>query len=165
MKTSLKPSTRIVLFAALFTLLLTGPSAIFAAKVYKWVDKEGNVHYGAQQPEGSGGAQEMDIRVKESSGAEQAEPTEKAESKKSGESEAKEEKVKVSNEKEAEEIEKKNAEIRARNCSVAKKRLASINAGGRLYEVDEKGERQFWDDATTSSKRAEAEAQVAEWCN
>ena len=163
MKTNFNTSTRIVLFTALFTLLFAGPAA-FAAKVYKWVDKEGNVHYGAQQPEGSGGAQEMDIKVKASSRAEETESTDKADSGKSSDNDAKEEKVKVSNEKEAEEIEKKNAEIRERNCSVAKKRLASINAGGRLYEVDEKGERSFWDESTTASKRAEAEAQVAEWC-
>lgn len=160
MKTNLNTSIRIVLFAAFFSLLFVAPGA-FAAKVYKWVDKEGNVHYGAQQPEGSGGAQEMDIKVKESTYQEEVESTDKAETKKS---DSEEEKVKVSSEKEAKEIEKKNAEIRKRNCSVAKKRLASISAGGRLYEVDDKGERKFWDDATTANKRAEAEAQVAEWC-
>jgi len=160
MKTNLHSSIRIVLVAAFFSLLLAAPGA-FAGKVYKWVDKQGNVHYGAQ-PEESGGAQEMDIKVKTPAVEEEPESTEKAESK-NQDSEA--EKVKVSNEQEAEEIEKKNAEIRKRNCSVAKKRLGSINAGGRLYEVNEKGERTFWDDATTASKRAEAEAQVAEWCD
>ena len=161
MKINLHTSNRIVLFAAILSLLFVAPGA-FAGKVYKWVDKEGNVHYGAQRPEDSGGAQEMDIKVKEPAFEEEAVSTEKAATKKS---DSAEEKVKVSSEKEAAEIEKKNAEIRKRNCSVAKKRLASINAGGRLYEVNEKGERSFWDDATTASKRAEAEAQVSEWCN
>lgn len=160
MKTNLHISIRIALFAAFFSLLFVAPGT-FAGKVYKWVDKEGNVHYGAQ-PEGSGGAQEMDIKTKAPAVEEEPEPAEKAESNKS---DSEEEKVKVSSEKEAEEIEKKNAEIRKRNCSVAKKRLASINAGGRLYEIDDKGQRTFWDDATTAGKRAEAEAQVAEWCN
>lgn len=158
----MKTNSRIMLITALLSILLASP-AVLAGKVYKWVDKEGNVHYGAQQPEDSGGAQEMHIKTnKHSAPEEPAEETTSASENKNTEN--KEEKVKVSNEKEAAEIEKKNAEIRKRNCSVAKKRLASINAGGRLYEVNEKGERQFWDDATTSAKRAEAEANVAEWC-
>jgi len=159
----MKTNSRIMLISALVSLLLASP-ALLAGKVYKWVDKEGNVHYSAEKPEDSGGAQEMKIRANKQPSAadeEQEESTAKSEGKKP-ESEA--EKVKVSSEKEAAEVEKKNEEIRQRNCSVAKKRLASINAGGRLYEVDEKGERKFWDDSTTSAKRAEAEANVAEWC-
>jgi len=156
----MKTNARIILITALLSFLLAS-SSVMAGKVYKWVDKEGNVHYGAQQPEGDGGAQEMKIRVKDPVAEEEPADNSKTENKGN---ENKEDKVKVSNEKEAEEIEKKNAEIRKRNCSVAQKRLASINAGGRLYEVNEKGERQFWDDATTAAKRAEAEANVAEWC-
>lgn len=139
-------------------LALASPSA-FSAKVYKWVDKDGNVHYGAQKPNTS--AQEMRIKVNEP--APEEEPT-ATESKAKGKSESKEEKVKVSSEEEAREVEKKNEAIRKKNCNIAKKRLASINAGGRLYEVNEKGERKFWDDATKAGKRAQAEAQVAEWC-
>lgn len=152
--------TRIILFTSLLTFMLIGPVAV-AAKVYKWVDKEGNVHYGAQKPEGSGGAQEMRIKVKEPAFEEPVQADTKA---KKGGSESKEEKVKVSSQKEKEEIEKKNAEIRKKNCSIAKKRMASINAGGRLYEVDEKGERKFWDDTTKKAKQAEAQSMINEWC-
>ena len=152
--------TRIILFTSLLTLMLVGPIAL-AGKVYKWVDKDGNVHYG-QQPEGAGAAQEMRIKTQRSSVNEDP-PAEETEAKKDG-SDNKEESVKVSSQKEKEEIEKKNAAIRKKNCSIAKKRLASINAGGRLYEGDEKGERKFWDDSTTNAKRAEAQAMVDEWC-
>ena len=72
--------------------------------------------------------------------------------------------VKVHNEKELAEVEKKNADIRKKNCGISKKRLAAINAGGRLYEVNEKGERSYWNDATRQAKMAEAQAQVNEWC-
>lgn len=155
----MKLKSRIILITTLFVLLFAAPTA-FAAKVYKWVDKAGNVHYGAQKPASS--AQEM--RIKTNDPAPPAEEPEAAENKNKGKSESKEEKVKVSSEKEAQEVEKKNAEIRKRNCSVAKKRLASITAGGRLYEVDDKGERSYWNDATRASKKSQAEAQVAEWC-
>lgn len=155
----MKTNSRIIFTAALLSLLLASP-AIFAGKVYKWVDKDGNVHYSAQKP--MSGAQEMKVKVRPSSSADNSETT--AESSSATKQEAQEETIKVSSEKEAAEIEKRNAEIRKKNCSVAKKRLATIKVGGRLFEVDEKGERHYWDDATRASKLSEAQAQVQEWC-
>jgi hypothetical protein len=151
---------RLVFGIALITLCMA--PATFAGKVYKWIDKDGNVQYSAQKP--ADNAQEMNIKTK---------PTEEAaeDSETSAESEtdekkqdAKDDTVKVSNEKEAAEIEKKNEEARKKNCSTAKKRLATINVGGRLYEVNEQGERSYWDDATRAAKLAEAQSQVDEWC-
>ena len=155
MKISVSLSLTIIALA----VLLAAPTT-FAGKVYKWVDKNGDVHYGAQKP--NSGGQEM--RVKTGKSANTEEEPETAESTDEGDPDSKEDTVKVSNEKEAQAVEKKNAEIRKRNCSVAKKRLSSITAGGRLYEVNDKGERSYWDNATRASKKTQAEAQVAEWC-
>ena len=44
------------------------------------------------------------------------------------------------------------------------KRLATITAGGRLYEMDEKGERHYWDDETRKGKMADAQKDVDKWC-
>jgi hypothetical protein len=44
------------------------------------------------------------------------------------------------------------------------KRFATVTAGGRLYEVDEQGERHYWDDATLKAKQAEAQKDVDQWC-
>jgi len=137
------------------------PSA-FAGKVYKWVDENGNVQYSAQKPP-SGSAQEMKVKSKPSSSSE-SKPASAEDTQQAKENEEAE-KVKVSSEKEAAEVEKKNAEIRKKNCSVAKRRAATIDQGGRLYEVDENGERHYWDDATRGAKMQEAQAQINEWCN
>ncbi|WP_455207298.1 DUF4124 domain-containing protein [Kaarinaea lacus] len=143
------------------TLTLAVLPMAFAGKVYKWVDQDGNVQYGAEKP--ASGAQEIKVKSKPSSSASEAESestTEKQEATEQSEGE----KVKVSSEKEAAEIEKKNEEIRQKNCSTAKKRAAMIEQGGRLYEVDESGERHYWDDDTRRAKMDEAEAQINEWC-
>ena len=152
-------SQHLLVIVALAALFLA--PATFAAKVYKWVDKDGSVHYSAQKPATS--AQELKVKVKPASPAaedDSAADTSASDTKK----DAREDTIKVSSEKEAAEIEKKNAEVRKKNCSIAKKRVATINVGGRLYEVNEKGERSYWDDATRASKLAEAQAQVDEWC-
>jgi hypothetical protein len=141
-----------------FTFLPTA----FAGKVYKWVDENGNVQYGSQKP--ASGAQELKVQSKPSSSAQDT-ASESAEDNQQTKENEEAEKVKVSSEKEAAEIEKKNAEIRKKNCSIAKRRAATIEQGGRLYEVDESGERTYWDDATRAAKMQEAQAQINEWCN
>lgn len=154
---------RMILSLALITILalFVLPTA-FAGKVYKWVDEDGNVQYSAQKPP-SAGAQEIKVQSKPSSSAKGGE-SESAEDEQQAKEQSEEEKVKVSSEKEAAEIEQKNEEIRKKNCSIAKRRAATIDQGGRLYEVDESGERTYWDDATRAAKMQEAQSQIDEWC-
>ncbi|MGD8568244.1 MAG: DUF4124 domain-containing protein [Gammaproteobacteria bacterium] len=148
----------VTLMAALFLILAPGA---FAGKVYKWVDQNGNVHYGAEKPPTA--AQELNIKVKPAHPATSSSTT-TSESEADNKREDPEKTVKIKNKKELAEVEKKNAEIRKKNCSVAKKRLAAIKVGGRLYEVNEKGERNYWDDSTRQAKMSEAQSQVDEWC-
>ena len=147
----------------LITILMLAflPTA-FAGKVYKWVDESGNVQYSSQKP--ASGAQELKVQSKPASSAQDTE-SESADNKQQAKENENSEKVKASSEKEAAEIEKKNAEIREKNCSIAKRRAATIEQGGRLYEVDESGERTYWDDATRAAKMQESQAQINEWCN
>jgi glucan-binding YG repeat protein len=157
MKCRLTLSLALITTLALFFL----PTA-FAGKVYKWVDEEGNVQYSSQKPP-STGAQEIKVKSKPASSARNSEP-ESEDDKQEDKAKSEEENVKVSSEKEAAEIEQKNEEIRKKNCSIAKRRVATIGQGGRMYEVDEKGERTYWDDTTRAAKMQEAQAQVDEWC-
>jgi hypothetical protein len=153
-----KTNSFVILIAALLLILTPGA---FAGKVYKWVDKDGNVHYGADKPPTA--AQELNIKVRPAHPAASNSST-ASESETDNKGEDAEKTVNVKNKKELAEVEKKNAEIRKKNCSIAKKRLAAIKVGGRLYEVNEKGERNYWDDATRQAKMSEAQSQVDEWC-
>jgi len=157
-------------FTTKFSLLLVTvlslvylPAAM-AGKIYKWVDEQGNVQYGAQKPES--GAQEIKVKTKpaDSTSANEDDAEAAAGEKKETKENSDAEKVKVGSEEEAAAIEQKNAETREKNCSIAKRRAAGINQGGRLYEVDEKGERTYWDDNTRKAKMDEAQAQINEWC-
>jgi len=59
---------------------------------------------------------------------------------------------------------RKQQEAGKKNCQTAMKRFATITAGGRIYEVDEQGERVYWDDNTRQAKLAEAQQDVDKWC-
>ena len=145
----------------LILVLSVTASSLWAATVYKWVDAQGNVHY-SQSPPQQIGAKEMDIRVRSPI---LQEPPRHVDGTPDSPAEAKEvaKKKKAESAKQAE-VEKKNAEVRAKNCKTAKRRFATINQGGRLYEVDENGERQYWDDAQRQAKLASAQADVDKWC-
>ena len=62
-------------------------------------------------------------------------------------------------------IEKKNAEITQENCKRANQRLRTISAGGRMYDINDKGERVYWDDAKRDSELSDAQQSVDKWCN
>ncbi|WP_455365900.1 DUF4124 domain-containing protein [Kaarinaea lacus] len=146
---------------ALYLVLAFAMPTAFAGKVYKWVDENGNVQYSSQKP--ASGAQELKVQSKPPSSAQDTASDSKDDKQQTKESENGD-KAKAASDKEAAEIEKKNAEIRKQNCTIAKRRAATIEQGGRLYEVDENGERHYWDDATRAAKMQEAEAQINEWC-
>lgn len=136
--------------------------AVFAAQageIYKWVDKDGSVHY-SQDPQNQS-AQPMKIKIpkttsssdENSNQAEPAAPQDTPEQPNAGEDNALKETTA-----------KKQQEAHEKNCQIAMKRLATITAGGRLYEMDEKGERHYWDDETRNGKMADAQKDVDKWC-
>ncbi|MCH9799274.1 MAG: DUF4124 domain-containing protein, partial [Betaproteobacteria bacterium] len=70
------------------------------------------------------------------------------------------------------EIEKKNkeekaaqAKLKAENCRSAKADYRTFIQGGRIYQMNEKGERQYFDDAALNERKAKAQANMQQYCN
>ena len=145
---------------ALMLMLLGASSTSFAGKIYKWTDSDGKVHYGERPP--SGNAKQMRVPQSSSYGAAPAsKPTNKTEAaSKFLDSISAERKEK----KEAANKSAKEKEIRDKNCSNARKRAAGLKIGGRKYEVTEKGERNYLDEAAIQIRLKEAQEKVKEWC-
>ena len=144
-----------------FCLAFLSASA-HGGEIFKWVDEEGNVHY-SQDPPMNKAAKPMSIKVPKPSAASedsasQTESTAEAKSPPGSEDKAAEQKALQ------EAAARKQQEAEKKNCQIAMKRFATVTAGGRLYEVDEQGERHYWDDATLKAKQAEAQKDVDQWC-
>lgn len=152
----------ISLSALIITLMLMGTSSIaFAGKIYKWVDSEGKVHYGERPPAGQG----EQMRVPRSSPGIAA-PAPKPSSSTDTTSKFLEDIAKERKEKqEAADKSAKEKELKDKNCSKARRQVASLKQGGRRFEVDEKGERHYLDDADIQTRLKEAEAMIKKWCN
>jgi uncharacterized iron-regulated membrane protein len=135
-------------------------AAAHAGEIYKWVDEQGNVQY-SQVPQNQA-AQPMNIKVPKTSA-----PSDNQEKSNAPESPTSEPPQKGNPEEDKaiqEAAAKKQQEAQKQNCQISMKRLATITAGGRIYEVDEQGERAYWDDQTRQAKLAEAQQDVDKWC-
>lgn len=169
------------LFTALLLLSLLPTQA--SAEVYKWKDKNGVVRYTDTPPPSNVKLEQIDGKraIKQSNQAPLAPVVNsdvavagKAEMKgkeSAGKAESTEDATAKLRQKnaEAEKNNKKEKEAQAKlneeNCKAAKSNLASYNQGGRVYKVNEKGEREYMDDAALKAGSAKAQKEVAQYCN
>jgi len=142
-------------------MLMGTLSIAHAAKVYKWVDSEGHVQYGERPPAGQG--EQMKIpRSTSNASAPASTSSEKTDAASkfldSVESERKEKQ---------EAAKKSDAEnkMKTENCSKAKRYVASLSQGGRRYEVDEEGNRNYLGEADIKKRLDDANEMVKKWCN
>jgi len=147
----------IIAVITLSLVCITGGA--LAGKIYKWTDSEGNVHYGERPP--SSQAREVEIR-KAPPSSRGAAPAGNSlqETNKLLETMRKEREEKAAK-KAAAEKERKRREA---NCSRAKRRLAGYQIGGRIYEVDEQGERSYLSDREIQKRLQAAQKEVDKWC-
>lgn len=141
-------------------MLLASSSVTYAGKVYKWVDSEGKIHYSDRPNNGQG----KQMYVPRSAPRTTAPPP-KASDKMDAttkflESVAAERKEK----KEAADKTAKEKETRDKNCSQARRHVASLKQGGRQFEVDEKGERHYLSEADIQQRLKKAQESVSKWC-
>jgi hypothetical protein len=59
----------------------------------------------------------------------------------------------------------KQAEVNAQNCKTAKANYQTYAQGGRIYKINEQGERVYEDDAGLAAGKAKAEADMRKYCN
>lgn len=131
-----------------------------STEIYKWVDEEGNVHYG-DVPEGRAAeALAIDSRrtdpdrvqaEQESVAALQESLAERAQARDEAAAEREEARA--------------EAEKRAKQCDEARERLRVAMEAQRLYKQDENGERVWYDDEDYERIRNEARQLVDERCS
>ena len=141
-------------FLALFCLFIQPP---LNAGVYKWVDENGQVHYG-EHP-GNTDAEKVTIRQNETT---KPRPINKAE-----EDAAKSDKKNTDKQAEASgewvEVPPSKKEQR-KLCNEAKSDLAAINSRGRMREINEKGEYIYLTEPERQQRISAAQKKQREFC-
>jgi Domain of unknown function (DUF4124) len=159
----------------LCVLLLTLP-LLGNAEIYKWKDKDGKVRY-SDTPPPSNVKQEAIGKKKAVQATDQAPLTPAETAKPAIAKEGKKEAMSKGDDAakkrgEDAEVDKKNkAEkekqevVKAENCKTAKANLENYTQGGRIYKMNEKGEREYVSDAGLAEGKEKAQQDINENCN
>jgi hypothetical protein len=171
--------------------LATFFSAHANAEVYKWTDKEGVVRYTDLPPPsdvkkytiiGSKKTKEATKDVAKdvvaepkaeskdvgaATGSVKAKLTESQQSKKDAVKDAMDDKRRQQADIEKQNKEKKEAEAKQKqeNCTAARANFQTYSQGGRVYQMNDKGEREFVNDQGLADKAAQAQRDIQQYCN
>lgn len=140
--------------ALLVLLVCTTPAP---AEIYKWVDTAGRVYY-SDRPH-PGGTETIDLPAAAPTDPDLAERRRKRQ--RLLEAIAQERKE----EREAQEQVKQQQAKRSRKCARAMDELRMVDRHGRVYELDDAGERRYWDHQTREQQRARITRYLDEECN
>ena len=150
---------KLVLGCAVMALTFAGGAT--ANEIYRWVDADGNVHYG-DRPSGSPTEQLLQLSYARTDGSAVEQRVTARREAKAARDEAKAEADKAAQEA-AEEAEIAAEQQKA--CESARTRLETYRSSRRLYRADENGERVYLDDEQRLEASRRIEEQITEFCN
>ena len=151
------------------------------AEVYKWKDKNGATKYSDTQPPSNIRLESIDGKrviktskqvplasvVNTNAVAGKIEMKDKAlkpNEKNTEETDARLRQKNAEIEKNNKKEKESQAKLNEENCRAAKSNLASYNQGGRIYKMNEKGEREYMDDAGLKAGADKAQKELTEYC-
>lgn len=149
-------------------LLATLAAAASAGEIYHWKDKEGRANYADTPPPGNTPTRTLSGRTTEYPAPQQPESTQGA---KPGATSAAEETLEL-RKRQAQTADKQaqaekaaaDAAERRTNCERARNQLAALESGQRIARFNDKGEREFLDDAQRAQETDIARKAADSWC-
>jgi len=149
---------QVTILATILTLISAGSG--IASEIYKWVDDDGQVHYG-DRPTGVDTEKRLTIASRPTNPeAVQAEVQARLAAQEAR-SEAKTEQQKGPTQEEL----RAEAADRAQKCTTYRERQKRFIESRHLYREDENGERVYLDEAQMDQARQRAQDQVDEYCS
>jgi len=136
-------------------VMLVAPAQDAAARIYKWVDEEGNVQY-TQKPPPDRPSETVDVAT---SG-----PSTAPEDEQEGEQSADAEPGEAEQAPAPEQLAMEQEEQIRQNCEIARNNLKLLESGVRVQTRDEAGNPVILDDEAREEELAEARKQVQTFC-
>jgi hypothetical protein len=149
------------LYAVAITLTLAVSGIAVAGDIYKWVDEDGNVHYGDKPV--SNGSERVAI---ESRPTDRARVQSQYQAAAQARAENRDARAQADEEgRKAEEELRAQAEERRQKCEASRATMQQFVRSRRIYTQDESGERVYMDEAQMQAARERVENDVNEYCN
>lgn len=139
--------------ATVFMLILCG-APLAVADIYRWVDSNGQVHFGAEPRPG---AEQVDVRPQV---VERDEATREREARTERFFEARRQEQQA-----ADRAADESSARRAQACSGWRRELAGLSRGGRYFRADAKGERVYYSDEEIETARRQLASRISQNCN
>lgn len=148
----------------LCALLCCVPIGVATAQVFKWVDEKGVTHYGERPPQGQK-AQPVETKPLNTPAPGPASSPGKARGSENWQEQNLEfQKRRIQREQQAER-EQREVNDRQRRCNVARDDLRRLESSRRLYDLNDKGERVYLDDAGRTAALERARRSVGRACS
>lgn len=152
-------------------------TALASAQMYRWVDKDGRVHYTATPPPPGVKARTLQAPAAPAPATDEAAKDDAA--KDAGakdarkgpltpaeqEQEFRKRQLEAQKAREKEALAAKDAEIKQENCRRARESLATFESGQRISRTNAQGERYYLDDDARARETDAARRAVQDWCN
>lgn len=139
----------------LATILLVLSNAVWSGEIYKWVDKNGNVHF-SDQP-GNSRSERVDVPKFKT------DPVLEERQKRREESDQKQQAEKDVQALDDQAVQEQE-EQRKKNCITARERVEQLQTVRRLFRMDENGERHDLSDEERANQLVKARQDVEKWC-
>lgn len=134
------------------------PTLASAADVYKWVDENGNVHFGDRPPQGQ--SEQIQVRPDKPNVESQQRVQRLIESQEARQ-ERRQQEEQAHQEQAAQHA---AAERQASYCKQLRKNLETLKIGGRVYEARANGERHYFSSEEMAAEIQRLESSLAERC-
>jgi len=148
----------IVGFAALVVAISTGA---FADEIYKWTDKDGNVHY-EDRPSGDPSEEQLQFSYNRTNSEALQN---RIEANHDAEKSRDEARAQAAEDKRTAEENRLEDEQTQAECESYRARLNQMISAPRIYRTDESGERVYLDEAQRAESRTRAETYIKESCD
>lgn len=148
-------------YSVIFSLVcLLGISPQSHARLYKWVDADGNTHYTQQQPPDGAAIEDIKLPASVNIDTQQAIKSFEEQQKKGKElTEAYEKEEKEQN-RQAE-----HTELKKENCRKSRAKLENVQSAGRIRAVDEYGNVVRATEEERQRRITKAQENIKKWCN
>ena len=136
------------------------------AEVYKWVDKDGNVHFTDRKPEAEENVETVDTSATELSESQLQAAEQRNKLRKESASTTQAAQIEYEEELSKQRADRKrDKENRAKACAMSRRNLAISIRSTRTYTTDEQGERTYLSDDERVAKTELYRKMIAEFCD
>ena len=157
---TINTAAKVLMTVSTACMLMLPMSAVHAIQVYKSIGAHGEVKYSQYAPQSGRNIQVIEFRS-DGRQTNAGQLAGKTEANQSAPQSAEEQRVAQLEAR----IKEQEAQANAERCQSLRNNLTNLNVGGRIYEMDANGKRQYLDGREIELKRERVQQAITQYCN